>query len=216
MKSGRFADNPAREIARFPEHVRTRRLSTDELSRVWKAVEEEREWADFFHLLILTGARRSAFCAMRWRDIDLDVGQWMVPVEWAKSKQEMAIPLTDEAVRILRARRDKGQQLEPEKEWVFPSTESKTGHIMYPEGPWKRILKAAGVTHATLHDLRRTMGSRLAMNRNPGATISQVLGHCSQQSLRPYVHLDVSAGRDAIEQAFAGVIDKKETFVPGN
>jgi hypothetical protein len=66
MKFGRFADNPAREIVRFPEHVRTRRLSIEELKAVWKAIESEREWGDFFRLLILTGARRSAFCAMRW------------------------------------------------------------------------------------------------------------------------------------------------------
>ena len=105
-KSGRWADNPARGVAKHQERVRTRRLNGDELVRVWSALDSEPEWGDFFCLLILTGARRTPFCAMRWRDLNLEAGVWTVPVEWAKSKREMAIPLSSEAVRILRVRRD--------------------------------------------------------------------------------------------------------------
>jgi integrase len=77
----------------------------DELQRFWSACSSlEGAWADFFRLLILTGARRSPFCAMQWRHLDLDAGVWLIPVEWAKSKREMALPLSSEAVRILRER----------------------------------------------------------------------------------------------------------------
>jgi integrase len=220
MKSGRFADNPAREITKHPELVRTRRLSVEELSAVWKAIEGENERGDFFRLLILTGARRSAFCAMRWRDLDLAAGVWLVPVEWAKSKREMAIPLSGEAVRILKARKEKmgvncAQLTDtgdgPKSEWVWPSANSLTGHVVNPEDPWHRILKSAGVKeYATLHDVRRTLASRLAMNNVAPATISKVLGHVSLQSLKHYAHLDVTAGREAIEQAFAGIVDEDE------
>jgi integrase len=180
VKSGRWADNPARGVAKHQEHVRTRRLSVDELSRVWRAMGDESEWGDFFRLLILTGARRTPFCAMRWRDIDLEAGVWMVPVEWAKSKREMAIPLSSEAVRILRMRLERmdldGQANEAAGEWVWPSHDSETGHVVNPEKPWRRVLKAAGVKEkATLHDIRRTLGSRLAMDGVAGATISKVL-----------------------------------------
>jgi integrase len=105
-RSGRRMDNPAQETIRHAEHPRTRRLSIDELTKVWSAAEREPEWKDFFRLLILTGARRSPFCAMRWQDLDLDAGVWLVPVEWAKSKREMAIPLSIKALRILKARRE--------------------------------------------------------------------------------------------------------------
>jgi integrase len=49
---------------------RTRRLSMDELARVWAMTDHPAffEWTDFFRLLILTGARRSPFQAMRWQD----------------------------------------------------------------------------------------------------------------------------------------------------
>jgi integrase len=142
---------------------------------------------------------------MRWKDLNLEAGVWMVPVEWAKSKREMAIPLSNEAVRILQVRRDKGQQLE----WVWPSANSVTGHVVNPEDPWHKILKSAGVKeYATLHDIRRTLGSLLAMDGVAGATISKVLGHVSPQSLKHYAHLDVNAGREAIEQVLAPIVDR--------
>ena len=204
-KSGRWADNPAREVSRHQEHPRTRRLTMDELARVWSAAESEPEWSDFFKLLILTGARRSPFQAMQWQDLDLDAGVWLIPVAWAKSKREMAIPLSGEAVRILSARRER--LTHGSNPWVFPAAASETGHTINPVKAWKRLLKAAGVSeYASLHDIRRSLGSRLAMDGVAGATISKVLGHISPQSLRAYVHLDTSAGAEAIDRLFANVV----------
>ena len=205
-KSGRWADNPARGISRHAEHVRTRRLTVDELQRVWAECGSlEGAWGDFFRLLILTGARRSPFCAMQWRHLDLDAGVWLIPVEWAKSMREMALPLSSEAVRILRERLTH----EGNSPCVWPSLESATGHVVNPEKPFRRLLKAAGVhEHVTLHDIRRTLGSRLAMGGVAGATITKILGHVSPQSLRSYVHLDTAAGSEAIDSLFAEVITK--------
>jgi integrase len=224
-KSGRWADNPARGITRHAEHPRTRRLSMDELARVWAAAsamsvgeparqqraasEHEKDWTDFFRLLILTGARRSPFQAMRWQDLNLDAGVWLVPVEWSKNKRELAVPLSAEATRILRERMERTRLAYSEGNlpWVFPSADSATGHVINPVKAWRRLLKAAGVhEHTTLHDVRRTLGSRLAMDGVAGATISKVLGHVSAQSLKHYLHLDVTAGSEAIDRLFAGVI----------
>ena len=209
-KSGRWADNPAREVSRHQEHVRTRRLTMDELQRVWSACEAEPEWGDFFRLLILTGGRRSPFCAMQWRHLDLNAGVWLVPAVWAKSKREMALPLSAEAVRILRER----LTLRSNSPWVWPSPESATGHVVNPEKPFRRLLKAAGVhEHVTLHDIRRTLGSRLATSGIAGGTISKVLGHVSPQSLKAYAHLDVTAGSEAIDKLMSGIITSKRESI---
>ena len=229
-KSGRWADNPARGITRHAEHPRTRRLSMDELQRVWAAASvadegdrppgltvearasDERLWSDFFRLLILTGARRSPFQAMRWQDLNLDAGVWIVSAEWSKNKREMAVPLSAEAARILRERGERTRLAysEGNSPWVWPSADSATGHVINPVKAWKRLLKAAGVhEHTTLHDVRRTLGSRLAMDGVAGATISKVLGHVSAQSLKHYLHLDVSAGSEAIDRLMAGVITSR-------
>jgi integrase len=202
-KSGRWADNPARGVERFEEHIRTRRLTRDELTRLWKALDvsdgaERRLWADFFKVLIVTGARRSSLCAMRWQDLDLEAGLWVVPATWSKNRREMAVPLTSIAVDVLR-RRQKSRSRSP---WVWTSAKAKVGHVVNPEKPWRAFLKAAEIAeHASLHDVRRTLGSNLANSGAATATISKALGHVSPQSARAYVHLDVEPARSAIEKA---------------
>jgi integrase len=205
-KSGRWADNPARGIERFEERVRTRRLNADELGRLWKALDaaEGSLWADFFRILILTGARRDALCSMRWQDLDLASGVWMVPATWSKNRREMAIPLTNVAVAMLQ-RRQQGRSRSP---WVWPSAEAKVGHVVNPEKPWRAFLKAADITEkVSLHDVRRTLGSSLAKSGAAAAVISKALGHVSPQSARAYVHLDVEPARLAIEKALGGLGD---------
>jgi integrase len=206
-KSGRWADNPARGVDRFEERVRTRRLNADELGRLWRvlhAAEGGRLWADFFKILILTGARRDALCSMRWQDLDLTSGVWTVPATWSKNRREMAIPLTGIAVTILQ-RRQQGRTRSP---WVWPSAEAKVGHVVNPEKPWRVFLKSADIRErVSLHDLRRTLGSSLAKSGAAAAVISKALGHVSPQSSKAYVHLDVEPARLAIEKALGGLSD---------
>jgi integrase len=201
-KAGRWADNPARGIERYEESVRTRRLKGEELSRLWEALDDADTsrtlWAEFFKILIVTGARRTALCAMRWEDLDLDAGVWVVPAIWSKNRREMAIPLTTAAVDVLQ-RRFKARSRSP---WVWPSAKAEGGHVVNPEKPWRAFLKAAEIDrHVSLHDVRRTLGSNLAKSGAPSATISKALGHVSPQSARAYVHLDVEPARSAIEKA---------------
>ena len=205
-KCGRWADNPARGIERFEERVRTRRLSADELARLWKALDaaEGSLWADFFMVLIVTGARREALCSMRWQDLDLAAGVWVVPAIWSKNRHEMAVPLTSIAVKVLQRR----QESRTRSPWVWPSALAKVGHVVNPEKPWRRFLKAAEIKeNASLHDVRRTLGSSLAKSGATAAIISKALGHVSPQSARAYVHLDVEPARAAIEKALGMVRD---------
>jgi integrase len=137
-------------------------------------------------------------CSMRWEDLDLHAGVWVVPAIWSKNRREMAVPLTKAAVDVLQ-RRLKARSWSP---WVWPSAKAKEGHVVNPERPWRVFLKAAGIDrHISLHDVRRTLGSNLAKSGAPSATISKALGHVSPQSARAYVHLDVEPARSAIEKA---------------
>jgi len=205
-KSGRWADNPARGVERFEEHVRTRRLNAEELARLWKVLGAAAgsQWADFFKVLIVTGARRGALCAMRWEDIDLDTGVWTVPATWSKNRHEMAVPLTAVAVGVLRGRQV-GRTRSP---WVWRSAKARIGHVVNPEKPWRAFLRAADIDErVSLHDVRRTLGSNLAKSGAAAAIISKALGHVSAQSARAYVHLDVEPARTAIEKALGMVCD---------
>ncbi len=203
-KSGRWADNPARGVERFEERIRTRRLNADELKRLWKALDgaDGSLWADFFKMLVLTGARRDSLCSMRWEDLDLGAGVWVVPAKWSKNRREMAIPLTRGAVDLLQRR----QAARTRSPWVWLSAKAKVGHVVNPEKPWRAFLKLAEIKESvSLHDVRRTLGSSLAKSGVAAATISKALGHVSPQSARAYIHLDVEPARSAIEKALGGL-----------
>ncbi|ESY31628.1 site-specific integrase [Mesorhizobium sp. LNJC391B00] len=200
-RAGRSHDNPARRVERPESKVRTRRLSAVEIVAILKVLDQRRGdlFADLIAIALLTGARRGALSAMRWSDLDLDAGLWTVPATWSKNRRELAIALPRRAVEILLAR----QQKRSRSPWCWPSKKSSTGHIVNPEKPLTSIIKAAGVSKVSMHDLRRTLGSRLAMTGAGAATITAALGHVSPQSARAYVHLDIDPVRAAVEKAFS-------------
>jgi integrase len=134
---------------------------------------------------------------MRWTDLHLEDGVWTVPATWSKNGRELAIALPAKAVEILKAR-----QTKTTGQWVWPSETAKSGHVSEPKKPLERLLKEARVeTKLSMHDLRRTVGSRLAMSGANAATISAALGHLSPASARAYVHLTTEPVRMAIEKA---------------
>jgi integrase len=166
---------------------------------VLKVLDERRGelWPDFIAVALMTGARRGALQAMRWEDLHLDDGVWTVPATWSKNGGELAIALPARAVEILKAR-----QTGATGQWVWPSETAKSGHVAEPRKALNRILKQAGVeAKLSMHDLRRTVGSRLAMSGANAATISAALGHLSPASARAYVHLTTEPVRAAIEKA---------------
>lgn len=197
--AGRKHDNPAADVSRPDTVRRTRRLNRDELASVFAALAANRGelWADFFSLALMTGARRGALQTMRWIDLHLDDNLWLVPATWSKNRQELAIALPGPAVDILRSRHERVSS-----EWVWPSPDAKEGHVVEPRKALAKLLKAASVSTAiSMHDLRRTVGSRLAMTGANSATISAALGHLSPDSAKAYVHLTTEPVREAVEKA---------------
>lgn len=73
------------------------------------------EGARALELAILTAARSGEVRGMTWAEVDLDAGLWTVPAERMKTFKEHRVPLSSEAVRILR----KQKQCKP-SDFVFP------------------------------------------------------------------------------------------------
>src|SRR5207245_1112111 len=73
------------------------------LRGVWKASEqEEPHTAALFKLYLLTAQRGGELRAMEWSELDLDAGCWTIPAEKAKNKLAHRVPLSPQAVVILR------------------------------------------------------------------------------------------------------------------
>ena len=77
---------------------------------------------------------------------------WRIPL--TKSGEPQTIPLTDEAIKVLKALKEADNNPSP---WVFPSATSASGHFMDPKKAWQRLLKNASLQDLRIHDLRRTL-----------------------------------------------------------
>lgn len=196
--------NPTVGIKKFKEKSRERFLQGEELPRFFKALELEpnRTIADFFMIGLLTGARRANVLSMRWEDINFTDSSWNI--KETKNGNSQLVPLSQEAITILKARlasKVKGEA------WVFPSPDSKSGHLESPKSAWKRILKKAELEDLRLHDLRRTLGSWQAATGANSYVIGKSLGHKTQQATAIYARLNIDPVRASVERATSAMME---------
>jgi integrase len=107
-------------------------------------------------LLLLTGQRRDEIAAAHWGEIDLDRALLTIGSDRMKAKVGHAVPLTPAAVEILRSlpRFAAG-------DFVFSGRSGASPFSGFSKAKG-RLDRAASIAPYTLHDLRRTVRTRLA------------------------------------------------------
>lgn len=190
--------NPATRVKKNYEAPRERFAQADELPRLFAAMAQD-PLGDFFLLALLTGARRSNLQSMRWVDIDLDAGVWRIPM--TKNGTSQNVPLTPEAVAVLRGRKGAGVR----SEFVFPGP-GATGHLVEPKKAWARILKNAELDDLRIHDLRRTLGSWQAKTGASLTVIGKSLNHKTHQATAIYARLDLDPVRKSVNTATSAML----------
>jgi integrase len=146
------------------ENGRGRFLERDEIKTVWKTIETEQPlMRAIFQLTLLTAQRVGSVCAMRWEDID-DSDVWTIPAETFKGKRPHAVPLSEEARRILAELPRVG-----ESEYVFPvgRSDATEPHITSTNKALQRIRKASKLPRWTVHDFRRTFRTHATRAAKP-------------------------------------------------
>jgi len=164
-----MGENPFADVALNPERERENTITEKQLSALWNELEHSGNSLirDFGRLLLLTGARKSELCRMRWDCLDLDAGRWLIPD--SKNGEGRTVALGDLEIRILRERRTGG-------EWVFASPDGKM-HLKDPKKAWDTARRNAGVPGFTIHDARRQLGTMLARSGADLKVIQKALGH---------------------------------------
>jgi len=162
---------------------RTRVLSDVELRAVWIAAKRlGYPYGPLFQLLMLTGQRKSEVAEMRWSEIDLVKKLWIIPPERMKADAAHVVPLSDDAVAVLTSLpRFDG-------DYVFSIRSGARPVAAFSE--YKRrydaeIVKAlkehdpkAKLSHFVIHDLRRTVRTRLSAIPNISDLVRElVIGH---------------------------------------
>ena len=188
--------DPTKGIKRFAREERERFLDADELPKFIEAVKLlEREVSrDFLMLCLWTGARRSNVAGMRWADVSLETAIWIIPRQDSKNKKPMNIALSPPALEILKRRKKTATG-----PFVLPG-QGPTGHYNCPREAIAKVCELSGIKDLRVHDLRRTLGSWMAVN-SPLQVVGKQLGHSSIKSTAIYARLANSTLKTAVGNA---------------
>ena len=186
--------NPAKKVRVTPDKSREVFLTDAEvlvLRRVLQTMPQDAE--HFFRLSLTTGLRRSNVAGMRWEWVDLDEGLVSIPAEFSKNGEQIVIPLMSEAKQVLTARVGLSDR------YVFPSAKAASGHL---EEVWYWLdeirgkMAELGVTKQwTVHDLRRTLATRMTAAGAPLVVVAKMLSHSNINTTPIYARADLSTVR---------------------
>src|SRR5262249_21159035 len=128
----------------------------DELRSIWNALGND-PYGDIVRLLALTGQRRLEIGHLNWKEVDLGKGVISLPAERTKNSRPHDIPLSDPALAILKPRpRLAGS------EHVFTSGPNDfPGWSNHKLALDTRIASKGAISPWRLHDLRRTVSTRM-------------------------------------------------------
>lgn len=192
-------------------------LTREETQRFLASVEAH--WlAPLFNLALSTGMRIGELLALKWRDVDLDVGQLSVvaSMRWEFSeplytepksrRSRRLIKLHPEMVARLRAHRhqQRRQRLAAGPAWqgdrfdaVFTDELGFPLHDDRVRNQFYEALAAAGVPRRRFHDLRHTCASRLVNGGLPATWVQSYLRHADLATTLRYLHDDAAEQRKA-------------------
>jgi integrase len=186
--------NPAKGIKRFREKSRDRFVTEAEFPRLREAInaEEDVYVRSAIWLCLFTGARKTEILSRKWEDVDLDRKE--MRLKDTKAGRDHVVPLSQPALEILGS--IPRQQGNP---YIFPG--GKKGEPRKDFRPqWDQIRERAGLQDITFHDLRRTVGSWLAIGGSSLVLIGKVLNHSSPSTTKIYARLLDDAARDPLEE----------------
>ncbi|HJD66159.1 MAG TPA: tyrosine-type recombinase/integrase [Rickettsia endosymbiont of Bembidion nr. Transversale] len=196
--------NPVVGVKKHKEKSRDRYLTREEIPQFFTAIAEEKNQVmkDFFLIALYTSVRKDNILTMRWDQVSFADKKLYLPE--TKNGQPHSLPLLNQAVEILKARKEQSTSI-----WVFPSESSSSGHLQEPKKAWSRICKKAGIKNLRIHDLRRTIPSWMAMTGANQYVIGQLLNHTDPRSTAVYARLANDTAREYMQKAVNAIINIK-------
>jgi integrase len=153
MREGLCESNPVVATNKRAQGSRDRVLSICELVDVWRVLPAD-NFGAASKLLMLTGQRRNEAGGIRWSELNADLTLWTLPASRSKNKREHLVPVSEPARRILaQCYHVVGQDC------LFSTSDGIANW-----GHYKADLdeKLPGMSHWTLHDIRRSVATHMA------------------------------------------------------
>lgn len=139
-------------------------IPTDKVGEVWAMLttaranavyETERTSLDLVMFMLLTGTRKEETSSLRWEHVHLadepSDCRWFIPEVKRKRGSDIWLPLSSQAVAILRRRQ------RTDSPFVFASN-AKKGYMDQPRAALQKVAAVAGL-HLSNHDMRRTLSN---------------------------------------------------------
>jgi integrase len=186
--------NPVEGVDRFPEVKRRRFVSKDEMPKLAKAIDQEDNIfvRALIWLYLFTGLRKTELLSLRWSEVDLVRG--MVSLEDTKAGRPHDLPLSSAAVWVL-------EQVPKVARNPHVFVGHRRGHhVVNVSKPWQRIRERAELLDVRLHDLRRTVGSWMAISGSSLPLIGSVLNHSNPQTTQVYARFSMDPVQEALER----------------
>ncbi len=199
--------NPCSGIEKPSKEVkRDRRLSDDEISKVWASLDAiPPKRAACLKLILLTAQRPGEVHHMRWQDIDGD--WWTIPAELSKNGMSHRVPLSEPALEVLRGAE------KSDSEWVFPSGR---GGPLSNNGDGLDVIRERSGADFRPHDLRRTAATVMTGDLGiPRLVVAKILNHTDRDTTSIYDRASYDRDKRRALNAWGDRVEEVVSGKPG-
>jgi integrase len=220
IANGYVENNPFTGTEGFETAKRSRVLSNAELRLLWAATSEPGDFNRIIRICLWTGCRRGEAGAMGWSE--LGDGVWTVPGERTKNHRPLVLPMPRQMRRALEAwPRSVGRDLVfgrgPAGFQAWSQSKARLdGRIARINAerrlgrPLTENEKPANedALEFDLHDVRRTVETRMAGLGIPKDHVNRVLNHAMAPIAQHYDHHDYADEKAAALQRWADALER--------
>jgi len=154
-------------------------------------------------LVMLTLARSVEMLHARWDEFDLDSATWIVPAERMKKRQQHTVPLSRQAVDLLKTL----QPLTGKSEYLFPNRSNLTRPVSIGV-LWKMVARMGYQGRFSPHGIRATGSTILNEQGFRADVIERQLAHTERNKVRAsYNQAEYLKERRAMMQEWADYLD---------
>lgn len=194
---GKLPSNPFRPVKLIRlTKKQIRPFTREEFSQLCQAIKEP-YLLDLVQFAVLTGLRRGEIMDLKWDRVDLDARRLTVESSddyRVKHGKTRVVPLSDEALEILVARRGLS-------EWVFADEEAGRLKDEYVSKKFKSYIRELALDEELhFHSLRATCASWGLRSGASTPAIRDLLGHSTIRVTETYASLDDKSLRKEVDK----------------
>ncbi|MDV7489254.1 tyrosine-type recombinase/integrase [Acinetobacter baumannii] len=196
--------NPVSRVKKLKENNQIERyLSEQELPRLLDVLNAPHSYGidnltivALVKFLLITGVRKREAMDMKWTDVDLTTGVWLLTHN--KSGKARHINLNHEALNIIKAMPRCSEYVFANPKTLLPFNDMRK--------TFDKIMDSANISNIRIHDLRHNFASAAVNSGQSLFIVQHLLGHASPQTTQRYAHLQSSTLKQASEQVASVIL----------